>query len=252
MVRISKKTFKAPLMQCYTTVMSLDESIITLLSYSLVKRSGKADSFNIHPLVHSWARLYLDSKAERETEIARRAFGILQWAIYVPGELRATNDWIFERRIMLHIDAVATHMNRFLEVGNVGVEDGALTSSLGNLYKWHGRYDKALRYYERALAGEEKALGMDHPDTLTTVDNMAFVFDHQGQYDKALKYYERSLAGKEKSLGVDHPDTLATVHNMALVFRKQGHYDKALKYYERALAGKENSLGGDHPYTLTT
>src|SRR5258706_15063700 len=107
MVRISKKTFKAPLMQCYTTVMSLDESIITLLSYSLVKRSGKADSFNIHPLVHSWARLYLDSKAERETEIARRAFGILKWAIYVPGE-RATNDWIFVRRGFYAIKAFAS------------------------------------------------------------------------------------------------------------------------------------------------
>ena len=92
-------------MQCYAIDMSLDESIITLLSYSLVKRSGKADSFSIHPLVHSWARHYLDFKAERETEIARRAFGILRWAIYVPGK-RATNDWIFEQRVILHIDSI--------------------------------------------------------------------------------------------------------------------------------------------------
>ena len=56
--------------------MKLEESIRTLLSYSLVKRSGKVDSFSIHPLVHSCARLYLDSKAERKTEIAKRAFGI--------------------------------------------------------------------------------------------------------------------------------------------------------------------------------
>src|SRR5258706_16161710 len=102
--------------------MSLDESIITLLSYSLVKRTGKVDSFSIHPLVHSWARIYLDSKAERETEIARQAFGVLQWAIYIPGQ-RNADDWIFEQRIMLHIDAVAKEMNKFLEKGNVGIED---------------------------------------------------------------------------------------------------------------------------------
>ena len=163
-------------MQCYTTDMSLDESIITLLSYSLVKRSGKVDSFSIHPLVHSWPTLYLNSKAERETEIARRAFGILQLAIYVPGE-RATNDWIFEQRVMLHIDAVATHMNKFLEVGNVGVENGALTISLGNVYMKHGRYGKALRYYERAFLGRYSRLGGNHPSTHRTHQALVMFYE---------------------------------------------------------------------------
>ena len=226
--------------------MSLDESTITLLSYSLVKRSGKVDSFSIHPLVHSWARLYLDSKEERETEIARRAFGILRWAIDVPEE-RATNDWVFEQRIMLHIDAVAKHMDKVLEID----DDGALTVNLGNVYREHGQYDKALKYYERALAGCEESRGVNHPSTLTMVHNLALVLDNQGQYDKALKYYERALAGKEKSLGVDHPDSLTTVHNMASVFDSQGQYDKALKNYERVLTGCEKSLGVDHPSTLT-
>src|SRR5258705_5633948 len=136
--------------------MSLDESIITLLSYSLVKRSGKVDSFSIHPLVHSWARLYLDSKAEKETEIATRVFGILRWAIDVPGQ-RSTDDWIFEQRVMLHTNAVAKHMNKFLELGNVGVEDVALTTNLEGVYMEHGQYDKALKFYKRALAGHEKS-----------------------------------------------------------------------------------------------
>src|SRR5258706_34532 len=139
--------------------MSLDESIRTLLSYSLVKRSGKVDSFRIHPLVHSWARLYLDSKADRETEIVKQAFGILRWAIDIPGE-RATNDWVFEQRVMLHIDAVAKHMDKFLEIE---IHDGALTGNLANVYWEHGRYDKALKYYKLALAGREKSLGVDHP-----------------------------------------------------------------------------------------
>ena len=88
----------------------------------------------------------------------------------------------------------------------------------------HGQYDKALKFYGRALAGEEKSLGVDHPNTLAIVYNMALVFDNQGQYDKALKNYERALAGCEKSLGVDHPDTLTTAHNITSVFRNQGQY----------------------------
>ena len=65
------------------------------------------------------------------------------------------------------------------------------------------------------------SLGADHPSTLTTVHNMALVFDNQGQYDKALEYLERALASREKSLGVGHPSTLTTIHNIAIVICNQ-------------------------------
>jgi len=64
------------------------------------------------------------------------------------------------------------------------------------------------------LARDEKALGVDHPDTLSTVYSMALVFNKQGQYKKALEWYKRVLVEEEKALGVDHPDTLTTVHQI--------------------------------------
>jgi hypothetical protein len=39
-----------------------------------------------------------------------------------------------------------------------------------------GEYGKALEWYQRALDGSEKTLGMDHPDTLGTVNNMGISF----------------------------------------------------------------------------
>ena len=71
-----------------------------------------------------------------------------------------------------------------------------------------GEYDKALEWYQRALEGREQALGKDHPSTLSTVNNMAIVFQSMGEYDKALGWYQRALEGKEKALGKDHPSTL--------------------------------------------
>ncbi|KAF3078608.1 hypothetical protein TWF102_003307, partial [Orbilia oligospora] len=64
-----------------------------------------------------------------------------------------------------------------------------------------------MQWYKRALAGYEKTLGKDHPSTLSTIHNIAVVFDNQGKYDEAM--YKRALAGKEKVLGKDHPSTLA-------------------------------------------
>ncbi|RPB27890.1 TPR-like protein, partial [Terfezia boudieri ATCC MYA-4762] len=230
--------------------LSLKESIRTLSSYSLVKRGSSDDSFSIHPLVHSWARLRLKPEPQSEVKIASEAFGIITSGIHSSGETMSTEDWIFERQVMPHFDAVAKHVIQYLAVRNMRIEVGMHT--LAAVYARHGWYGKAMEWYERVLAGVENAFGVNHPHTLTTVNNMASIFSAQGQYDIAIEYYERALAGMEKALGVDHPHTLTTVNNIAVEFKARGQYDKALEYCERAFAGREKALGVDHPGTLAT
>jgi Tfp pilus assembly protein PilF len=50
----------------------------------------------------------------------------------------------------------------------------------------------------RALAGREKVLGKEHPDTLTSVSILAEVLQYQGQYEAAEEMNRRALAGREK------------------------------------------------------
>ncbi|KAF8446937.1 P-loop containing nucleoside triphosphate hydrolase protein [Terfezia claveryi] len=219
----------------------LEQSMRTLFSYSLAKRSSNNDSFSIHSLVHSWAKLRLESEPQKEIDIAREAFEVVVSGVDESNKGR-TEDWIFERRIMPHIDAVTKHMALYIGVNKMNMLDGS--RSLGDVYRRHGRQYEAMRWYRWALAGYEKAFGVDHPGTLTTVNNMAEVFHNQGQYEKALEWYGRALAGREKTLGVDHPGTLTTVNNMAEVFYNQGQYEKALEWYGRALAGGENFGSG--------
>jgi tetratricopeptide (TPR) repeat protein len=64
--------------------------------------------------------------------------------------------------------------------------------------------------YERALAGNENALGRDHTLTLT-VNNLGILYRDQGKLDETEKMYERALASMEKALGRDYPSTLNTV-----------------------------------------
>src|SRR5579871_3939840 len=79
------------------------------------------------------------------------------------------------------------------------------TYHFASVFDNQGKYNEAMQWYERALASYEKALGKDHPSTLTIINNIAFVFDKQGKYNKAMRWYERALAGYEKALGKDHP-----------------------------------------------
>jgi len=91
---------------------------------------------------------------------------------------------------MSHINAVAKHMMKHMlsqyQAQSVTImRDEACT--LGSVFGRHGWYKQAMELYEQALAGYEKALGVDHPDTLRTVNSMASIFDNQGHYEKALE-----------------------------------------------------------------
>ncbi|RUS21315.1 TPR repeat-containing protein, partial [Jimgerdemannia flammicorona] len=47
------------------------------------------------------------------------------------------------------------------------------------LYNKKGKYDMAAPLYERALEIREKELGSEHPDTATSLNNLALVYNNQ-------------------------------------------------------------------------
>ncbi|OCK93228.1 uncharacterized protein K441DRAFT_662008 [Cenococcum geophilum 1.58] len=61
----------------------------------------------------------------------------------------------------------------------------------------------------RALEGKEKALGKEHPDTLTSVYCLAYLLHQRQQYKDASPLYQRACAGYQEKLGLDHPTTQA-------------------------------------------
>jgi tetratricopeptide (TPR) repeat protein len=95
------------------------------------------------------------------------------------------------------------------------------------------------------------ALGKEHPETLTSVNNLASVLQNQGKYEEAEPTNRRALEVYEKALGKEHPFTLASVKNLAMVLQDQGKYEVAEPMYRRAVEGKEKALGKEHLFTLT-
>ncbi len=115
-----------------------------------------------------------------------------------------------------------------------------------------GNLAEARPYYERALAIREKALGPDHPDTATSLNNLGYLLQAMGNLAEARPYYERALAINEKALGPDHPDTATSLNNLGALLDSMGNLAEARPYYERALAIREKALGPDHPDTATS
>ena len=62
--------------------------------------------------------------------------------------------------------------------------------------------------YEKALAGQTRALGPDHPSTLDTLENIALVLETQGKLKEAILIEEKVVVGLNKMLGAEHPDSV--------------------------------------------
>ena len=97
--------------------------------------------------------------------------------------------------------------------------------------------------YRRALDGYEKALGADHPSTLSTVNNLGNLLKQQGKYDEAYVMYRRALDGREKALGADHLSTLDTVNNLGILLWKQDKLDTLKIGYHLAKFSHKASFG---------
>ena len=49
-----------------------------------------------------------------------------------------------------------------------------------------------------------KGFGEEHPEVAKSLNNLAFLYEHQGKYDEAEKMYKESLAIKKKVYGEEH------------------------------------------------
>jgi Tfp pilus assembly protein PilF len=115
-----------------------------------------------------------------------------------------------------------------------------------------GRYAEAIPLQIQELAWAEQVSGAEHPDTATSLNNLAELYQSQGRYGEAEPLLKRSLAIFEKVLGLEHPDTATSLNNLAELYKSQGRYGEAEPLLKRSLAIREKVLGLEHPETAAS
>ncbi|MFL6417733.1 MAG: tetratricopeptide repeat protein [Bryobacteraceae bacterium] len=71
------------------------------------------------------------------------------------------------------------------------------------------------------MAINEKALGPDHPDVATGLNNLAVLLQAKGDYAAAEPLYRRALAIDEKALGPNHPSMKTIRENLQVLLRTE-------------------------------
>jgi tetratricopeptide (TPR) repeat protein len=110
----------------------------------------------------------------------------------------------------------------------------------------------AMPLFEQTLKLQKAKLGLDHPDTLTSMSNLASGYSDMGRPDLALPLFKEALALRKAKQGSDHPDTLTSMNNLASCYWSAGKLDLAVPLFEETLKLRKAKLGRDHPDTLTT
>ncbi|KAK5674032.1 hypothetical protein LTS10_013212 [Elasticomyces elasticus] len=225
------------------------KAIGTLKAYTFVTErqqltpgSVSEASFDVHRLVHLAMIWWLNGQSEQKAWVIKAAARLEELVPY--GGHENKEKWT---RYLAHADHVA---------GSEGMLEDKTRASLldrvGRCQASLGLYAAAEIAHRQALSIREKVLGEEHPDTLTSMNNLAGVLGSQGKYEAAESMHRQALAIREKVLGAEHPDTLMSMNNLALVLGSQGKYEAAESMHRQALAICEKVLGAEHPSTLTS
>ena len=196
---------------------------------------------SIHPVIAAVVGHTEPPEAEYVDAVAGRLYKAM---CYEPTEVFVTRLPILEHAIALHRVAKSMELQTESYAG--------MLHQMGYLNYYQGNYASALEWCQKALTIVERVLGTDHPDTASTYNNIAAVYDDMGDYASALEWYQKALGIRERVLGTDHPDTATTYHNIGTNYFEQGDFREALQWLEKALAIHLRVLGEKHPSTKST
>ena len=99
-----------------------------------------------------------------------------------------------------------------------------------------GQYDKAIDYFEKALADNLENSGSEHVNVRVCWKTLGAAWDGKGESYKAIDFYEKALASDLRNLGPENPDVAMDLNKLGNVWAREGQTDKAIDYYEKALA----------------
>jgi serine/threonine protein kinase/tetratricopeptide (TPR) repeat protein len=128
--------------------------------------------------------------------------------------------------------------------------EARLRMTLGQSFWYLGKGKITAEQCQKAYALYNKHLGPDHPDTLTSMHNLARSYHALGRYAEALQLKEITLTRRQARLGPDHPDTLKAMNALAAGYTVLGRHTEALPLYEKTLALRQAKRGPDHTETL--
>ncbi len=158
------------------------------------------------------------------------------------------SNWPLCSRLAVHAGFVAEQATKY---GLESAEAARVCACLGYYLNSQGQYRLAEPLYKQSTEIRRTALGEDHPDFATSLNNLAGLYYSMGRYEEAEPLYKQSTEIRRTALGEDHPDFSQSLNNLALLYYSMGRLEEAEPLMRKALETFGLLLGEEHPSTQT-
>ena len=108
--------------------------------------------------------------------------------------------------------------------------------SLGMVLHKLKRYADAERHLAVCLECRVETLGYEHPLVLSTINNLAMLYQDWMKFEEAIKLLEKCVLLKRRTLGHSHPSTLTSIVNLASSLEKKGDSTAASLYMREVVS----------------
>jgi tetratricopeptide (TPR) repeat protein len=220
--------------------LRLDEALGSLDRLSLLAFEQRAGTYSMHRLVQLAARDLVNDAAawaEFAVDAARASFPRAEFATWPQCE-----------RVLFHARAALDALP-----DDVALQSASDLARRCAIYLWaRGEYGASEQLCTRALAIVQNALGPDHLDVATALNNLAVLYMELGRFAEGEPLLARALAIRETALGQNDPSVARALHNLALVYMELGRHAEAKSVHVRALAIREKAFEPNHPEVVSS
>ncbi|MEV4025377.1 tetratricopeptide repeat protein, partial [Actinosynnema sp. NPDC050801] len=226
----------------------LSEALGRLAAYNMITLT--TDTVSVHRLVQAVTRTPDPTDPHRQPAdiAAARDAATAALTTALAGQPHDPAAWPTYRTVLPHARTLFDHTTPDTDTTHTSW----LLNELGRYHKGQGDVSTAIAHHSRATDSLHRLHGPDHPDTLTSRNNLAAAYDSAGDLSRAIPLFEATLTDSERVLGPDHPETLLSRNNLAAAYDSAGDLDRAIPLYEATLTDRQRVLGPDHPSTLTS
>ncbi|KAK5629322.1 hypothetical protein RRF57_005037 [Xylaria bambusicola] len=220
-----------------------EEDVKMLRSYCLIKTNETGSIFEMHRLVQLSTRKWLDLHGE--TEIFKEQY-ISRMADAFP--YSDFENWGICRQLLPHAEKTMDYRPTNTESL---INWSFVLYKCGYFFVRQGKFPLAETFLTLSWRVGETTLGPEHPDTLSSMGELAYVYREQRQLPEAESLSMQALEISKRVLGPEHLRTLAVTNNLALTYIDQKRFKEAELLHLHVLEVNKKVLGAEHQNTLT-
>jgi tetratricopeptide (TPR) repeat protein len=119
-------------------------------------------------------------------------------------------------------------------------------STVAELYRSLGQFDKAEPYFQQAATIRKTALGAMHPDYATSLTNLGYLYESTGRYSEAESLLREAVRIDATALGEGSAGYAFDLGALAGLFLVTGRYKEAEPLLVQALEIQKRTLGEEN------